>query len=775
MLRLSLVASLPVVVLLAVVGCGGAQLSAPAAGSAAQGEGGSHQGGAPPSAGEAVALPKASPGQAAPLAVAPTDADLGFEVEDDDARLQSSSCEELDAEVAASLALQLKEARAALDEDFRRWQAEQPDCWRQYSGVADYWEAVRNGRAHPNLWGDELGDSYGVGGLGLSGIGEGGGGRGEGLVFGAVSSSMVRSGSTSTSGGTHKTSRTNTQVEGVDEADLVKTDGDYLYLAANGALRIVASQSPRVVSVSPLPGEARSLYVQGDRVVVFAAKGKPSQEACHYAYDCDVSGDGTETTVLVYDVHDRAHPKVVRRLELSGSLTASRRVGNLVHLAVVSAGEDDPAELQTELPWSMPRCGIREATVRSIVARQHAANEAELKRASRLRVPTLTEKGKTQRLCDRFYKTRLDARQGFLSLVSFDLTKDNLPAFGSTIQSKAGAVYATEQNLYVAVTHRRDYRHSDWYQRYSTLVEVTELHRFELGAVPQATTYLGSGLVAGHLLNQFAMDEWGGHLRVASSIGRVPDPAVTSEVSIMAPTPSGNLVRIGAIRGLAPGEDVRSVRFEQERGYVVTFKKTDPLFVLDLAEARAPRVLGELKIPGFSTYMHRIDATHLLSIGFDADDQGGFAYFNGVILQLFDVSNPVEPKLLAKEKLGTRGSSSEAATDHLAFNYFAERGLLAVPITLCEGGGNGNYGDRLTFSGLMVYQVSPTEGFRKLGGVDHGTAGQSCQTWWSQSTSQVKRSVFIDEQVFSVALDRIKVQQLAKLGQDVADVSLKRR
>ncbi len=110
--------------------------------------------------------------------------------------------------------------------------------------------------------------------------------------------------------------------------------------------------------------------------------------------------------------------------------------------------------------------------------------------------------------------------------------------------------------------------------------------------------------------------------------------------------------------------------------------------VLDIRDRAAkPKVLGELKIPGFSTYIHRIDPEHLLSIGFDADDQGSFAYFDGVILQLFDVKNPTDPRLVHKEKIGTRGSSSEAATDHLAFNYFASEGLLAVPMTICEGGG----------------------------------------------------------------------------------------
>ncbi len=268
------------------------------------------------------------------------------------------------------------------------------------------------------------------------------------------------------------------------------------------------------------------------------------------------------------------------------------------------------------------------------------------------------------------------------------------------------------------------------------------------------------------------MDEWSGYLRVATTRGRVPDPKVESAVSILAESADGNLARVGAIEKIAPGEDIRAVRFDDDRGYVVTFKKTDPLFVLDLYQPSRPAILGELKIPGFSTYIHRIDPEHLLSIGFDANDHGDFAYFDGVILQLFDVKNPTEPRLIHKEKIGSRGSSSEAATDHLAFNYFADQGLLAVPMTICDGGGDGRNGDQLSFSGLLVYDVDLDKGFTRLGGVDHGTKGVSCGTWWSNASSAVKRSVFLDDLVYSIAGDRVKVQRMSHFGEDVADLSL---
>jgi uncharacterized secreted protein with C-terminal beta-propeller domain len=357
-------------------------------------------------------------------------------------------------------------------------------------------------------------------------------------------------------------------------------------------------------------------------------------------------------------------------------------------------------------------------------------------------------------------------------VVSIDLDRDGDPPVTATLQSRPGAVFASASALYLSVAHRRSETSGAWYRFLSAHDEVSDIHKFRIGSKPSETRYLSSGVVPGRVLNQFSMDEWYGYFRVATTRGKVPDPNVHSAVSVLADDDKGSLVRVGAIPRIAPGEDIRAVRFDGDRGYVVTFKKTDPLFVLDLWHPARPSILGELKIPGFSTYMQRIDPDHLLSIGFDAHDQGDFAYFDGLILQLFDVKKPTEPVLLHKEKIGTRGSSSEAATDHHAFNYFGERGLLAIPATVCEGGGPGVDG-RPAFSGLLVYEVTLDAGFKRLGAVDHGKRAASCDTWWSDARSAVKRSIFLDDLVYSVAADRVKVQRLGRFGEDVADIALK--
>ncbi|WP_394846936.1 beta-propeller domain-containing protein [Pendulispora brunnea] len=557
-----------------------------------------------------------------------------------------------------------------------------------------------------------------------------------------------------------KASGTNNQVAGVDEADIVKNDGRYVYFAANGALRIAEALQPHIVSVTKLPGDARKLFVEGDRAVVYTSDA-PASSPCTYGYDCQFAGDGTKTTIAVYDIADRTAPRLVRQIDLSGSLMAARRIGHAVHTVV--ADGDSVAPSYSTWPEDLQRCDARitEKEAEAKFWKLKLRNENILREQSPS-FPTVRDQGAEQPICKTgLLRTRIHDGRAFTTVVSFDLRDDKAPATTAMVKSRPGAVFASASGLYLSVTHQK-----------ASSDEVSEIHKFRIGSDPRETKYLGSGVVPGHVLNQFAMDEWAGYLRIATTRGHVPDPKVESTVSILREGEGHNLARVGAIAKIAPGEDIRAVRFDGDRGYVVTFKKTDPLFVLDLYHPAHPAILGELKIPGFSTYMHRIDPDHLLSIGFDANDHGNFAYFDGVILQLFDVKNPTDPRLVHKEKIGTRGSSSEAATNHLAFNYFGEEGLLAVPMTVCEGGGDGSNGNEVSFSGLLVYDVDIEKGFTRLGGVNHSGSHTGCGTWWSNATSAVKRSIFLDDLVYSIASDRAKVQYLGHLGVDVADLPL---
>ena len=615
-------------------------------------------------------------------------------------------------------------------------------------------------------------------------------------------------------------SGTNNQVASVDEADFVKNDGKYVYLAQNGVLRIVdgwPAASAHQVSKTPLDGTPRKLFVDGDRALVYVSVPDPRRrpdpanpggvasygtaQACTYGYDCDLTGDGTSTKLEVFDVRDRAHPQKVREVFLSGSLIAARRVGHATHTVV-----SDDLVLFPELGSSVgvDLCGYQSGSSYSptpvqpppaAVAKAHAAYEA-LRAKNRAIIlgkdlsgvlPRVADSaggaaalGDPAALCRGLYRAQLLDGASFTTLVSMDLT-DAVAPTTATIVSSPGAVYASDRALYVAVPSERSYG-GPWYAGYEAEPQASSIYEFAISDHVADTRYVGSGLIKGRVLNQFAMDEKDGLLRVASTTGHVPDPSVESQLTVLAPDEgSGDLSQVGIVEHLGPKEDIRAVRFDGDQAFVVTFKKTDPLFVVDLRDPSAPRVTGELKIPGFSTYIHKLDDTHLLSIGYDANDHDSFAFFDGVLLQIFDIADPADPKLVQRYKIGTRGSSSEALTDHLAFNYFAPLKMLAVPMTVCEGGGDGAFGSTMTFSGLMLFDVDAQAGIAEHGRVAYPlpantqfASDASCSHWWTDAGSDVKRSIFMERFVYAISDERLKVQSVDALGSDLQSLDLER-
>ena len=581
-----------------------------------------------------------------------------------------------------------------------------------------------------------------------------------------------------------QSSGTNNQVAGVDEADFVKNEDGYLYIANAGKLRIIdawPADQTHVVSEIAIEGEVRKLFLYGGRAVVYSSLGAASQfdRECTYGYGCDFLGDGRPTKVTVVDVRALAAPRIVREIRLSGALIAARRVGAGVHTIV--ADHARPVADLAYWPQGLDTCSNDLMKTYAFEALRRKNIELIERSEIDLFLPTAADSaaGELGGRCDQFYGADLGDGAALTSVLSLDLPDPSAPvdptdpassadpaarghASFTSIVSRPGAVYGAEDALYMAVPRARG-RDS---------AEASAIHKFAITAGPIGTEYRGTGRVKGHVLNQFAMDQYNGVLRVASTTGHVPEEDVHSTLTTLRALPAGGLETVGVVDNLAPGEDIRAVRFAGARGFVVTFKKTDPLYVFDLDPPEAPRVLSELKIPGFSTYMHMLDDTHLLSIGYDAEDQGSFAWFSGVLLQIFDISNPTAPTLAHRQVIGTRGTSSEALTNHLAFTYFAPRQALALPMTLCEGGQPPSYG-QMTFSGLLVFHAAAADGFAELGRVTHPPAADvSCSNWWTDASSQVRRSVFMDDFVYSISGTTLKVNALGSLATDLVTLPI---
>jgi hypothetical protein len=614
-------------------------------------------------------------------------------------------------------------------------------------------------------------------------------------------------------------STTNTQVAGVDEADFVKNDDQYIYVLADARFTIIdawPAAEAHVVSSVPVEGEPKKLYVHDDRAVIYSsldplqvaddpglwwgggfapvANGYYDPSECTYGYDCDFRGDGRGLRVTIFDIEDKSSPKLQRESELNGSYLNSRRVGSVVYTAItfpevtLPGVKYWPEGLLDDFGYSCEPPDLDENQVKVAFALLRLTNRALIEESSihdylpsirdtrHVNGDRIEEDGLLNR-CEGFYLSNARDGRQFLSLLSFDMTE--LDALNTTtIVGRPGAVYANERSLYVAVRHDHSAMPVWYFDDPEQRPEATTVHKFRLYPGSIATDYRGSGVVKGRILNQFAMDEHDEHLRIATTTGHLPSPDVHSTMSVLRDV-EGELLVAGEVDGIAPTEDIRSVRFDGDVGFVVTFKKTDPLFVFDLSKADAPKIRGELKIPGFSTYMHLMDDSHLLTIGYDADDQGSFAWFQGVQLQIINVADLEDPRLIHKEVIGTRGSTSEATTNHLAFNYFGSRDLLAIPMTICEGSGSGgSYAHEMTFGGLLVYNVTTDEGFDLLGGVPHATPQSgpdywsACGNWWTNSNSLVQRSIFMESYVYSIAPDKINVAHIDDPAEVLVSIDL---
>ncbi len=301
----------------------------------------------------------------------------------------------------------------------------------------------------------------------------------------------------------------------------------------------------------------------------------------------------------------------------------------------------------------------------------------------------------------------------------------------------------------------------------------THVHKlvFNSPSEPGFPIYVGSGTVGGSVDDQYSIDEYQGNIRIASTESfvylhqaqneteRLAQPQSENHVRVLGPaTPGLRLPLRGDTGKLAPDERIYSARFMGGKGYLVTFRQVDPLFSLDLSNPDAPRVTGELKIPGFSEFMVPMDDNHLLTIGRDATDQGRV---QGLALQIFDVTDPARPRLAHKHSYSnSEYGHSDALHDPKAFTYFKERGLLAFPYYAYNNSPNGMR------SSLEVFTVNAQTGFTKAGSVDHTSFFASQPQGYSCGYYQpsVRRGVFLEDVIYSISYGGVIAQKVGQLG-----------
>jgi len=285
----------------------------------------------------------------------------------------------------------------------------------------------------------------------------------------------------------------------------------------------------------------------------------------------------------------------------------------------------------------------------------------------------------------------------------------------------------------------------------------TQIHKFSV-AQPGAAVYRSSGEVEGTVLNQFSMSEKDGYLRIATTRPQLTEGSASVSFVTVMEEKGDKLVSIGAVGNLGKGEQIYAVRFIGDAGYVVTFRQTDPLYVIDLRDPTSPVITGELKIPGFSNYLHPVGEDLLLGIGQDADDQGRV---KGLQVSLFDVSDPAKPARLHQRTLGESFSSSEAQFDHHAFLYWPTTGLLVIPFDQPSERSQG-------FTGAFALEVDKAEGFSEVTTISHTgkvTEPSSQAEPFGRVGPQIRRSLVVRQNLITYSIAGLLTNDLRSLSE----------
>ncbi|MCY1082613.1 beta-propeller domain-containing protein [Archangium lansingense] len=584
------------------------------------------------------------------------------------------------------------------------------------------------------------------------------------------------------SGGPNAHTGTNNQVEGVDEADFVKNDGTRIFVLSGQKLyahRSWPAESLRAESSLTLEGWPRQMFLHGNKVVVFSeiyapdsgsSGGKDLPVACSPMGPCGYGAPTTKVTTV--DVSDLAAPQVTGELYLPGGYHDARLAGSSARLVMRDSFRwpagvrwwpdysrdlwDDQSRLEKELDRLMVE---NEQLIRAQTLPQWLP-EGRRKRSD----GTVETVGYD---CRDFHKTNAPTRLGIVTVASLNLDAQGFQAPGRvSLVTEPGQVYANGTSLYMATPHW-------WWWPEAGQTDYTYVHKLDL-TQPDRASYAASATVPGFLLDQFSMDEHEGVLRVATTItSRVAEAGnqwgrteTTNRVFTYVPE-DGQLRMLGQSEELAKGERIFSARFVGDKGYVVTFEQVDPLFTFDLSDPANPRKVGELKIPGFSRYIHPVGDTHLLTVGVHIAEGGNWG--TAIKLTLFDVTDMAQPREAFTQVVGTAYSWSEALYDHKAFNYFPAKGLLAIPFMDWSSQYSGDYWNNFV-SELRVFRVDLANGFSPVGAISMRDMYQTVNynQWSWVYTPYVRRSVMADDYVYAITDAGVRVAHVSNLSKPLA-------
>lgn len=545
---------------------------------------------------------------------------------------------------------------------------------------------------------------------------------------------------TSGTGSASDYSETNVQVKGVDEADFVKNDGKYIYILSGDKLVIADSYPPEKASIvyeGEIDGyQADSVFLNGDTLVVFTQDSSqnwitPKESSAPVPVSRQI------TRALVYDVSDRKNPEVVRNIELPGTYENVRMIGDYIY----------------------------------------AVSRMSVSRYDEIVMPVVKVNGEIVTDSAIWCPPVYDYNFVTHTVTSFNIKKDDKPKSESFLTGWDNTLYVSPDNIYMAYEYYMPQSRTDIYTANEAGFssgenqQSTVIHRFSIDKGD--IKYRATGVVPGSLLNQWSLDEFDNHLRVATTLrdysGR--ESEMYNNVYVM----DSDLKITGRLEHIAPDERIYSARFMGDLLYLVTFKQMDPFFVIDLSDPKQPGILGELKIPGYSDYLHPYDENHIIGIGKSTfENEWGGVTAGGLKIALFDVKDLNNPKLVDDVIIGTSGTDSEVLRDHRAFLFDKEKNILVIPVfeitkVPVEDSRYEDSYSRGSWNGVYVFGISPDSGFSLKGKVEQ-TETDNSRYWYGGDS--VKRSIFMDNYLYTISNDKIAMSDLNNPGEKINEIEL---
>ncbi|AHM56865.1 secreted protein [Peptoclostridium acidaminophilum DSM 3953] len=529
-------------------------------------------------------------------------------------------------------------------------------------------------------------------------------------------------------------SSTNLQVEGVDESDIVKTDGSYIYEYRKGSVSIVRALAGKLSLAAEIKLDdtyaSNELYLYKDKLIVIGS----SADVRIMEGDAKSSiwpGPATSVKIKLYDISDKTSPKLARDIQIDGSYVASRVTGGSLYIV---ASKNIHTILKGERDDMIPS------------AYDSAAGGT-------VKVPY-------EQI--RYFPDSPDAN--YLVTAGIDLDdmakKANISAYLGSGQN----IYCSRENLYVAATRfTYDYEAKiDERETYYPVYKVnTEAYKFALGNAK--LEYVAKGSVPGTVLNQFSMDEYNGFFRIATTSGeawRTYENTSKNNIYVL----DSSMKTVGRLEGLAPTERIYSARFMGDRAYMVTFRQVDPFYAVDMSSPESPKVLGYLKIPGFSDYLHPYDENHIIGFGKETEMTKNGLVTKGMKIGLIDVSDVANPVEKYKVIIGDSGTYSELLDNHKALLFSKEKSLMALPVTVMSKSSDGVV--RFAYQGAYAYTLDMQKGFSLRGRATHLSQEDYAKAgdYWYESDKNIRRIIYIGDYVYTISNSQIKSHDIADLS-----------